>query len=117
MCNDFVGQWKQVNKGTTQGSVSGPFLFNIFLNDLEINLGSESAVINYADDTSIIVPLWKDNDCSTEFVGKFLSWSENNQMKSNLSKCKELTFRKKSIEVDFPVVFNIPQCMELKIHI
>ena len=36
-------------------------------------------------------------------------------MKSNLSKCKELTFRKKSIEVDFPVVFNIPQCMELKI--
>ena len=62
MCNDFVGQWKQVNKGTTQGSVSGPFLFNIFLNDLEINLGSESAVIKYADDTSIIVPVWKDND-------------------------------------------------------
>ena len=73
VCNDFVGQWKQVNKGTTQGSVSGPFLFRIFLNDLEINLGSESAVIKYADDTSIIVPVWKDNDCSIELVHREVS--------------------------------------------
>ena len=28
----FVGQWKDVNKGTTQGSLSGPHLFTIFLN-------------------------------------------------------------------------------------
>ena len=28
----YVGQWKDVNKGTMQGSVSGPHLFTIFLN-------------------------------------------------------------------------------------
>ena len=28
--NSFQGQWKCVNKGTTLGSVSGPYLFSIF---------------------------------------------------------------------------------------
>ena len=37
-CNNFECDWKPVDKGTTQGSVSGFYLFNIFLNDLNITL-------------------------------------------------------------------------------
>lgn len=38
--SSFVGEWKGAKKGTTQGSVSGPFLFNVFLNGLDIQLDS-----------------------------------------------------------------------------
>ena len=33
-----VCEWKAVNQGTTQGSVSGPYLFIVFLNDLDVTL-------------------------------------------------------------------------------
>ena len=33
---NFLGHWKSANTGTTQFSVIGPYLFNIFLTDLEI---------------------------------------------------------------------------------
>ena len=59
VCNGFVGKWKDVNKGTTQGSVSGPHLFTIFLNDLEISLDSKPVLFKYVDDSSIVSPVWK----------------------------------------------------------
>ena len=35
-----------------QDSVSGPYLFNVFLNDLKIKLGSTPALFKYADDSN-----------------------------------------------------------------
>ncbi|PFX17147.1 putative RNA-directed DNA polymerase from transposon X-element [Stylophora pistillata] len=74
----FVGQWKDVNKGTTQGSVSGPHLFTIFLNDLEISLNGKDILFKYADDTSIVSPVWKEQDNSKDIVRAFMEWSEKN---------------------------------------
>ncbi|PFX12878.1 RNA-directed DNA polymerase from mobile element jockey [Stylophora pistillata] len=113
--NGFIGKWKSVNKGTTQGSVSGPHLFNVFLSDLEIHLDNKSVLVKYADDTTIISPVIGDNDNSIALINQFSQWSRSNGMCSNPSKCKEIIFRKKGCTIEFPMVSGIPQTKELTI--
>ena len=91
----FVCNWKTVNKGTTQGSVSGPYFFNIFLNDLEIKLGNETLGFKYADDCTIIAPVYHDIDYSTDLINQFVRWAGQNRMNSNPTKCKELIMYKR----------------------
>ena len=42
---NFECDWKPVNKRTTHGSISGPYLFNILLDDLNITLGNHDALL------------------------------------------------------------------------
>ena len=71
-----VWDWKRVNKGTTQGSVSGPYLFNIFLNDLEIKLGNETLGFKYADDCVTIAQQFLDRCFKHRYISKKLEIGE-----------------------------------------
>ena len=67
----FVCRRKAVNKGTTQGSVSGPHLFNIFLNDLEITYDGFPVLFKYADDSKIVAPVLGNPDTFVTLVNEF----------------------------------------------
>ena len=108
--NNHLYEGKGVNKGTTQGSVSGPYLFNVFLNDLEIKLGSTPALFKYADDSTILAPVWKGGSgTSSDLVEALLTWANCNSMSCNPNKSKELVIKKKGNSIFYPVVRNIPQ--------
>ena len=80
VCHNTVCDWKDGNHGTTQVSVSGPYLFNLFLNDLDVaQYCQDSDLTKYADDTSILVTVRKNSvDESQKALNAFLEWTEVN---------------------------------------
>ena len=74
--------------GIPQGSVLGPVLFLVFIDDLEE--GVMSGVLQFADDTKIFrrVDSDEDREALQRDLDKLVQWSEVWQMKFNVDKCK-----------------------------
>ena len=87
--NGSYSSWRDLKKGVQQGSVLGPLLFNIFINDI-FYFVDKSKLANFADDTTVytiedtILNLLKTlkDEGST-----ILNWFKINEMKSNDDKC------------------------------
>ena len=93
----------------------GPYLFHVFLNDLEIKLGSTPALFKYADDSTIVPPVWQGgSDTSRDLVEIFFfTWANCNFLSCNPNKCTELVIKKTGNSTFYPVVRNIPQHVTL----
>ena len=88
----------------TQGSVSGPHLFNLFINDLDIEKNKLNLLVKFADDTTILIKVCKLNEqLCKDIIDQYFRWSTINQMPCNIAKCRELVAQKKNKEDTIPV--------------
>ena len=94
--NSEISSWMDVTSGVPQGSVLGPLLFLIFIND--IDEGLDSNICKFADDTK----LYRKVDSPMDSVGlqsdldKLVEWSHKWQMSFNVGKCKVVHFGNKN---------------------
>ena len=91
--NSSFSNWEELLCGVPQGSVLGPLLFNIYINDMFFQF-VDAHVCNFADDTTLTACNIRMKDLLHELEDNTLSaiiWFENNYMKLNQSKCHFLT--------------------------
>ena len=83
-----VSNWKSVLSGVPQGSVLGPILFLIYINDLNDSITSN--VLKFADDTKLFRKVNTDGDKQhlQNDLDRLVKWSEKWQMLFNFGKCK-----------------------------
>ena len=96
MCTSgVVSRWLSVLSGVPlQGSVLGPILFLIYINDLDC--GIINWILKFADDTKIFGNISTSDSHITlqDDLDKLWTWSNEWQMSFNVEKCKVMHFGK-----------------------
>jgi len=83
-----TSSWRLVLSGIPQGSVLGPLLFVIFIND--IDRGILNWLLKFADDTKVfgLVNRSGDGQRLRQDLSRLFKWSHDWQMLFNIEKCK-----------------------------
>jgi hypothetical protein len=88
--------WLPVTSGVPQGSILGPLLFILYINDIPSCL-KYSKITCFADDTKLYTSVNNIDDCHKLQVDlcALLKWSDTWKMQLNYSKCKILSITHK----------------------
>ena len=103
--NSSFSDWKEIKIGVPQGSVLGPLLFNVFVNDI-FWFSHRTKICNYADDTTIFA-CHPDLDTIIKQLEEdssvLVKWFSDNFLKLNDDQCHLMILGDKSTETTISI--------------
>ena len=90
LCEGHLSTECSVKSGVPQGTVLGPPLFNIFIDDIDEAASLINLLLKFADDTKGMqaIKTDQDKDLLQETLDKLYEWSQTWGMEFNVDKCK-----------------------------
>jgi len=110
--NGVLSESIDVNFGVPQGSVLGPLLFLLYINDITEMMTADCSIRLFADDALIYATgssRQKINERLNEEMSRVNDWLSRNRLYPNVSKTKTIFIRgirRKVAEQDFKVKFR-----------
>ena len=108
--DNVISECVDVLSGVPQGSILGPLLFVLFINDIYTNIDKDTNIALFADDTKIWRDINSEADCEIlqNDINTLSTWSRNNKMSFHPDKCKALSIH--DSRPDFVKVLPFPYC-------
>ena len=110
--NGVASEWVEVTSGVPQGSVLGPVLFTVFINDLDE--GIVSRLLKFADDTKAFGRVRNSEEAKIlqDDLDRLVDWAEKWGMEFNTRKCKVMHIGRNNLLVDYSMRGEVLEVIE-----
>ena len=114
LVNGCLSKVSHVTSGVPQGTVLGPILFLVMINDIDSDVSQKSKVSLFADDTRVMRPVNSEDDVEElqEDLEVIYNWQKENNMLFNSNKFEMLRYGKQE-DLKESTNYLTPDCENL----